>query len=63
MWFVLRVARRGAQIIPDPREFTSVRWFDFDQPCSWPAGTYDPEMHRLAAKLKAAQRAGGGKVR
>jgi ADP-ribose pyrophosphatase YjhB (NUDIX family) len=62
LWFVLRVARRAAQIIPDPREFKSVRWFDLDQQCSWPADTYDPEMHRFAAKLKAAQRPRGSNV-
>jgi hypothetical protein len=27
-----------------------------------PADTYDPEMHRLAAKLKAAHRPRGGEV-
>jgi 8-oxo-dGTP diphosphatase len=56
LWFVLRVARDGAQIIPDPGEFKGVRWFDLDQQRGWPAGTYDPEMHRFAAKLKAVLR-------
>jgi ADP-ribose pyrophosphatase YjhB (NUDIX family) len=63
LWFVLRVARQKAQLTPDPGEFKSVRWFDLDQPCGWPADTYDPEMHRFAAKLKAAQRPRGGKVK
>lgn len=60
LWFVLRVARNGAQIIPDPGEFKSVRWFDLDKQSGWPAGTYDPEMHRFAAKLKAARGRGEG---
>jgi len=51
-----------AQLNPDPREFKDVRWFDADER-DWPTGPYDPEMHRFAAKLKAAQRAGGGKVK
>ena len=25
-----------------------------DEPRDWPAGTYDPEMHRFAAKLGSA---------
>jgi ADP-ribose pyrophosphatase YjhB (NUDIX family) len=52
LWFVLRVAHK-AQLNPDPREFKDVRWFDLDQQCSWPSDTYDPEMHRFAAKLAA----------
>jgi 8-oxo-dGTP diphosphatase len=55
LWFVLRVARHEAHITQDPEEFKSVRWFDLDLQDGWPAGTYDPEMRRFAAKLKAAQ--------
>lgn len=54
MWFMLKLARHEAQLTPDPREFNSVRWFDFDQEGGWPAGTYDPEMSRFVAKLEAA---------
>jgi 8-oxo-dGTP pyrophosphatase MutT (NUDIX family) len=50
LWFVLRVARK-APLNPDQREFREVRWFDLDERSHWPAGTYDPEMHRFAAKL------------
>jgi len=51
LWFVLRVARHDARVTPDPREFKGVRWFDLDEPRDWPADTYDPEMHRFAAKF------------
>jgi 8-oxo-dGTP pyrophosphatase MutT (NUDIX family) len=53
LWFVLRVARHKAQLSPDPREFKDVRWFDLDEQRDWPADTYDPEMHRFAAKLRS----------
>lgn len=53
LWFVLPVARDSARIIPDPGEFNSVRWLDLAQERGWPAGAYDPEMHRFAAKLAA----------
>ena len=59
LWFVLRVARHGTQLNPDPREFKCIRWFSLDEPQDepqdWPADTYDPEMHRFAAKLRQAQ--------
>lgn len=59
LWFVLPVGRDEERIIPDPGEFKSVRWLDFAQPRGWPADTYDPEMHRFAAKLEAAQAQAG----
>jgi 8-oxo-dGTP pyrophosphatase MutT (NUDIX family) len=58
LWFVLPVARNATRIEPDPREFKGVRWFDLDQQDGWPTDVYDPEMHRFAAKLKAAQTPG-----
>jgi 8-oxo-dGTP pyrophosphatase MutT (NUDIX family) len=54
LWFLLDLARQEAQLTPDPREFSSVRWFEFGVPRDWPADIYDPEMHRFAAKLGAA---------
>ena len=36
-----------------------VRWFDLDQQQNWPTDTYDPEMHRFAAKLEAMSRPPG----
>jgi 8-oxo-dGTP diphosphatase len=54
LWFVLQVTRHAAQLNPDPREFKGIRWFDLDERQRWPAGTYDPEMHRFAAKLRSA---------
>jgi 8-oxo-dGTP diphosphatase len=51
LWFVLQCAKRKARLNPDPREFKGVRWFDLDKQRAWPADTYDPEMHRFAAKL------------
>jgi 8-oxo-dGTP pyrophosphatase MutT (NUDIX family) len=59
LWFVLKVARNETRITPDPREFKSVRWFDVAEPRAWPADTYDPEMHRFAAKLEAVSRPPG----
>ena len=53
LWFVLR-AERDAPLLPDPREFNGVRWFGLDEQRDWPAGTYDPEMHRFAGKLRSA---------
>ena len=54
LWFVLRVTRDAARITPDAREFNGVRWFGLDEQRDWPADTYDPEMHRFAAKLRSA---------
>jgi 8-oxo-dGTP diphosphatase len=54
LWFVLRVTRHEARLNPDQREFKAVRWFGLDEPRDWPADTYDPEMHRFAAKLRSA---------
>ena len=56
LWFVLRVTRSEAQLVPDQREFKSVRWFDLNQQGGWPESGYDPEMHRFAAKLEAAHK-------
>ena len=42
-------------LTPDPREFNGIRWFGLDEPRDWPSGTYDPEMHRFAAKLRSAK--------
>jgi 8-oxo-dGTP pyrophosphatase MutT (NUDIX family) len=61
LWFVLRVARK-AQLNPDPREFKDVRWFHLDEQRDWPAGAYDPEMHRFAEKLKADRTPRGSEV-
>ena len=55
LWFVLRVAKHKTSLNPDPREFKGVRWFDLDERRDWPAGSYDPEMHRFAAKLAAVR--------
>ena len=56
LWFVLRVTRPAARITPDPREFNGIRWFGLDEPRDWPADTFDPEMHRFAAKLGSARK-------
>jgi len=53
LWFVLQVPR-GAPLTPDPREFTTVRWFGLDDQRDWPSDRYDPEMGRFAAKLRQA---------
>jgi 8-oxo-dGTP diphosphatase len=53
LWFILH-ARRGAPLIPDPRELRSVRWFGLDDQRDWPSHQYDPEMGRFAAKLSQA---------
>jgi 8-oxo-dGTP pyrophosphatase MutT (NUDIX family) len=59
LWFVLRVTRPAARITPDPREFNGIRWFGLDEPRDWPSDTYDPEMHRFAAKLRSAKLSSG----
>ena len=48
LWFLIEVDE-DAQLHPDPREFSDVRWLPLSQ--SWPDSTYDPEMGRFAAKL------------
>jgi 8-oxo-dGTP pyrophosphatase MutT (NUDIX family) len=53
MWFVIQLDRAAA-LVPDPREFNGVCWFDFGEQRDWPACTYDPEMGRFAAKLRSA---------
>jgi 8-oxo-dGTP diphosphatase len=52
LWFVLRL-NRVTRLTPDPREFNGVRWFGLDTKHDWPAGPYDPEMGRFAAKLRS----------
>ena len=59
LWFVLKVTRHEANLNPDRREFKCIRWFGLDEPRGWPADTYDPQMHRFAAKLEAALRPRG----
>jgi 8-oxo-dGTP diphosphatase len=59
LWFVLQAARHATRLTPDPREFNGVRWFDLDQQQNWPTDTYDPEMHRFAAKLEAMSKPPG----
>ena len=54
LWFVLRVTRDAARITADAREFNGIRWFGLDEQRAWPSDTYDPEMHRFAAKLRSA---------
>jgi 8-oxo-dGTP pyrophosphatase MutT (NUDIX family) len=53
MWFVLD-CRRDLELRPDPREFRSVRWYNFDEQLEWPADRFDPQMTRFIRKLKAA---------
>ena len=62
LWFVLR-AERDAPLFPDPREFNRVRWFGLDEQRDWPGGSYDPEMHRFAGKLKSAIGKSNGRPR
>jgi len=54
LWFVLQVTKHETPPTPDPREFKSIRWYDVDEQRDWPADIYDPEIHRFAAKLRAA---------
>jgi 8-oxo-dGTP diphosphatase len=49
MWFVLQVDR-ATDLAPDPREFSTIRWFSLDEQRDWLSGPYDPEMGRFAAK-------------
>jgi len=63
LWFILPIAKHKTRLTPNSRELKSVRWFDVDEQRDWPAGTYDPEMHRFAAKLRPDLRPRGSKAR
>jgi 8-oxo-dGTP diphosphatase len=49
MWFVF-TGDRQAPIIPDPAEFSEVRWFALET-AGWTADQFDPGMGRFVAKL------------
>jgi 8-oxo-dGTP diphosphatase len=59
LWFLLDLAE-DAELHPDPREFSDVRWFPLDRDEGWPDDTYDPEMGRFAAKLAEEKQPPGG---
>jgi 8-oxo-dGTP diphosphatase len=52
MWFVFS-ADQEQPIVPDPAEFSQVRWFTMGDSAEW-AGEFDPQMHRFLAKLSRA---------
>ncbi len=49
MWFVF-AADQEQPVVPDPVEFSQVRWFTIDDSAEW-TGDFDPQMHRFLAKL------------
>jgi 8-oxo-dGTP pyrophosphatase MutT (NUDIX family) len=51
LWFVLDVDADNPALRPDPREFSSVRWFTLDELFAEPIERFDPHMHRFARKL------------
>jgi 8-oxo-dGTP diphosphatase len=53
MWFVFTTSR-DTPIVPDPAEFSAVRWFGLDEPAAWAGEQLDPQMYRFVAKLAAA---------
>jgi 8-oxo-dGTP pyrophosphatase MutT (NUDIX family) len=57
LWFLIEVGQ-DAELRPDPREFSDVRWLPLSQ--GWPDGPYDPEMSRFAAKLAEEKQTPGG---
>jgi 8-oxo-dGTP diphosphatase len=58
LWFALK-GDSTAEIRPDPREFSEVRWYDFDGRTDWSASWFDPHMQRFVAKLRAMLRSCG----
>lgn len=52
LWFALK-GDVTAEVRPDPREFSEVRWYNLDDQTDWSADCFDPHMQRFAAKLKA----------
>lgn len=57
LWFVLK-GDPAAEIRPDHREFTGVRWFGLRDGADWPVSRFDPEMGRFISKLTPALAAG-----
>ncbi len=55
LWFVLQVARHEARINPDPASSRASAGSTSISGAAGQPDTYDPEMHRFAAKLEAAQ--------
>jgi 8-oxo-dGTP pyrophosphatase MutT (NUDIX family) len=53
LWFVLK-GDSTAEICPDPREFSEVRWYALDDRTDWSAGCFDPHMQRFMVKLRSA---------
>jgi 8-oxo-dGTP diphosphatase len=51
LWFALK-GDVTAEIRPDPREFSEVRWYSLDDQTDWSADCFDPHMQRFMAKLK-----------
>lgn len=52
LWYVLAL-EPNAVLVPDPAEFSDVRWFAFDEV---PLGRTDPHMKRFVEKLKSTLR-------
>ena len=53
LWYVLDLAATDPALLPDPREFTAVRWLTLDGLLAEPISRFDPHMHRFARKLRA----------
>jgi 8-oxo-dGTP pyrophosphatase MutT (NUDIX family) len=53
LWFALK-GDCTAEIRPDPREFSEVRWYALDDHTDWSADCFDPHMHRFMVKLRSA---------
>ena len=58
LWFVLK-GDSAAEVRPDPREFSEVRWYALDDQTDWSAGCFDPHMERFMVKLRSALDAPG----
>ncbi len=52
LWFVFD-ADRSVPVIPDPREFSEVRWWSLDAPEGYSGGDFDPGFSRFLDKLSA----------
>ncbi|MFI5836982.1 NUDIX domain-containing protein [Micromonospora sp. NPDC051300] len=52
LWFLL-TADRGQRFTPDPVEFRGIRWWAPAEVTAAPAGTVEPHLGRMLAKLAA----------
>lgn len=52
MWFVFE-ADRSVPVVPDPREFSDLRWWSLDAPEAFSGEGFDPGFRRFLDKLSS----------